>query len=190
MTRFILIFTLLVNTSHAGSWIAKSDLGVEGAKVFWKKGRCLAQGKGPCIDQTGKDYNTHSLQQVREGDYEAAVSIEPCADDGGESHICEVEFAAKSCPDGTYESFWGDLDTDQTFETWCARRALIEAYREDPTKKSDYDNQIQQLKDQEAALFQAGKDCLQLHRGAGPSNAEVVACQGTILELLRFQFQN
>lgn len=190
-TRLIILSLLLHSLSgFAGNWVAESELGQEGADVYIRsQGQCTSVKGERCWDITDKPTTTHSIQQVREGEWQAAVSVEACVDEPPEVG-CTNELAAKVCPDGTYSAFAGDLDEDGNPETWCARRALVKVYREDAAKKAAYESALDQLRADNEQLFNDGRACLQLHRQGTPSNAQLVGCQRTILELLKYQFQN
>ena len=113
---------------QAGKWMSETDIakvnaGQSGAKAYWQKGPCGLS----CFEVEGKDLRRNSVQNVREGFWESAVSLEDCADPTD----CSQKQLAKTCPGPEFTSFHGDIDGDEDLEVWCTRRALVKKIKAD-----------------------------------------------------------
>lgn len=116
--------------TQAGNWMSETDIakvnaGQSGAKTYWQKNKCGAD----CFEILGHDLRKKSVQNVREGFWESAVSLEDCTDPTD----CSQKQVAKACPGPEYTSFHGDIDGDEDLEVWCTRRSLIKKIKADIT---------------------------------------------------------
>lgn len=137
MTRFVLILGLFINTSAfagfmSGSDIAKVNAGEHGTTTYVRKGLCQFKEGEACYSIKGHDVRRESLQDVREGDWEAAEDIEACADQAA----CEALVGSKVCAGPEYSVFHGDLDEDGSLEAWCTRRGLVKKIKPDAALES------------------------------------------------------
>lgn len=180
--RAIFVAALIINgPALAGNWVAESELGQDGAKVFVgpTAGRCEAQKGERCFDVSAKPVDEHSVILVREGGWEAPAVEVPCVDD------CADERAALSCPDGTYSDFEGDRDGDGSLEVWCTRRAEVKRLRPDPAKaqaKADAEAARLVL---ETAVMDTARDCYIKHRDDAAVDGDALPCQKALYEVLK-----
>lgn len=165
-----LVFSILLipSVAFSASWMAESDIqrannGLSAQNPIFIKGgkaRCERASGETCYDIQQKKPKTHSVQLVREGSWESAVSVEDCSDETD----CLSKIDEKSCPDETYSKFHGDLDGDKDLETWCTRRsevkrlmpdqALIDAVNQ---KKADEQTRRERLSQAKSAIVQCAK---------------------------------
>lgn len=159
-----MVFILMFSLTAQANWMSEGDIekkqgGQHGVKVFASKGDCdsYKQAEEQCHEVTGGKVATMSVQEVREGGYESAEDLEPCDDQSD----CETKMAAKVCADGTYEKFWGDLDSDEVMETWCARRALVKKLKPDSTLEAAVQAKVQDESSRQTKLQQIRSTVLQ-----------------------------
>lgn len=118
-----LILILIAPLAHAGNYVAESELGQDGAKVYpdASGGRCQAQKSEPCFDITGKPTDEYSIQSVQVDDTSSPIySVPSLEEDCADAAACVAQVGpADYCPDPAELKFWGDRDQDGDFETWC-----------------------------------------------------------------------
>lgn len=149
MKKLIWVLAFLLISSASANWVSESDLtaiksDTIGVKVYRKKQKCESFEGEECYNITGKNPKYYTIQQVRKGDFEAATSVEDCAD----QESCESQIAdpVTKCGDASYTALWGDIDSDGSEETpdlesWCARRALVNSLEEDTALKTTYESE-------------------------------------------------
>lgn len=162
MRAFLLMFFLPSALCNAGAWVAESELNSHPKTVFYgpTSAKCEKVKAQKCWNIDGNEPDTSSLQVVREGDWETAVSVEDCSDEAD----CLSKIGAKSCLDETYSKFHGDLDGDDDLEMWCTRRALVERLKPDQTmidaknqKMADEQARRDKLSQAKTAIVQCAK---------------------------------
>jgi len=139
---YLILFLLGVSTQVIAGPSYVSEAACAASKAgqpypsYVVKGHCQKMEGDVCYKSVDCAYE--AVVDVREGDYEAAVSVEDCADDSA----CEAALIAKVCPDADYEAYWGDKDSDSDLEVWCVRRSLVKRLKVDSALKAAHDSAV------------------------------------------------
>lgn len=182
-----LIFIFAGSTAHAGFMseadIALTNAGTPGATWYKRRALCELREAAPCFQVDNREIlKRRSIQSVRQGNWEAASSLEPCADPTD----CASKQVAKVCPGPEYSSFHGDIDSDGDLEVWCTRRALVKRLLPDSALQAADDQRKSDLTARQAAIDQINTQVLQCARAdlGSITPAQVAQCMKRIAKKL------